>query len=71
MTCVSPLPRIGALALHDAARAAGYALACPYETSAQAHAEAVSAWRRRNLAPAWRLLPSRLSILIATVLVIL
>jgi hypothetical protein len=66
-----PTSRLGALALHDAAQAAGFAMACPYETSLDAHAADVSTWRRTRQVERWRLIPSRITFLLAAVLVIL
>ena len=71
MIVASPFPRLGAQALDAIANAAGYALACPYENSAETHAEAISKWRRAHRAATLRSLPSPVTFLLAAILVVL
>jgi hypothetical protein len=70
MIIASPFPRIGSQALAEAAMAAGFVEACPYETSAEAHQDAVMRWRQQH-PKRWFALPSPMSVLLALVLVAL
>ena len=45
-------------------------MACPYETSEQVHAEAVSFWKQRRRVQSWRAVPQRLMTVCAALLVV-
>ena len=71
MVIASPFPRLGDKALAEAAAAAGYAQACPYETSAQLHEADVERWRALHRPRSLAMLPSPLSVLLAMLLVMM